>query len=107
MRQIPGPSPALVEMLREDGTLDEILSGRGPTFDNPAPPLVEPPQPFRIPAWDEEPEPEPEPEQPEPEAEPQPEAFRTDRPPWAEADIDQAEPAAAEAASAGEASAAA
>ena len=40
MRQIPGPSPALIEMLREDGILDEILSGR-----------VSPPSTFELSAF--------------------------------------------------------
>ena len=56
MREKPKPSPALIEMLAQDGELDRIPDGRGLTFEPaPAPPVTPPPS-FFIPRpdWDAE-----------------------------------------------------
>jgi hypothetical protein len=80
--QIPGPNPALAQMLREDGTLDRLLEGKGLEFDTRPPPVVQPPRPLEIPPYDgssfvdppeRKPEPQPEPE-PEPQREPDPQS---------------------------------
>ena len=51
-RQRPQPNAALEAMLREDGELDAILSGRGLIFENEPSPAVPPAPSRQIPAPD-------------------------------------------------------
>ena len=82
-RQRPQPTAALEAMLREDGELDAILSGRGLIFDNPPAPAVPPPPSRQIPPvdWYEEAA-QREAQNPEPvDVEPQPERYPAKRKP--------------------------
>ena len=57
MRGGTQPSGALIEMLRQTGELDDILSGRGPRYERTPDPPAPPPAPtFFIPRpdWDAE-----------------------------------------------------